>query len=123
MQLFLPICKRDIGGKTKRHMVVEIDHEHLVLRIAGAGERQRGGNHIVALRRHATAVIDKNADCNRDIFVAEVLDLLKYSILINLEIVFFEPGNRYVVAIQNGCAEDDHVDINLKGICSVRLFW
>ena len=46
--------------------------------------------------------------------MAEVPDLLKYSVLINLEIVFAEPGNKRIVAVQDRRAEDDHVGIQLR---------
>ena len=120
LQSIRPVCERHIRGKAKGYAVVEIDDKHLALGIAGAGKCQCRGNHIGAFRRHASAVIDKNADCNRDIFVAEVPDLLEHSILIDPKIVFAEPGNKRVAAVQNGCAQNHYVGIQLEGVFAAR---
>ena len=101
-------------------MLIEIHHKHLVLRIAGTCKCHRRGNHIVALRPHASAVIHQNAGCNRDILVAEVPGLLQHPVLINLEIALIEAGNKRIVAVQDRRAEDHHVGIQLEGILMAR---
>ena len=63
--------------KAKRNLFVEVDHEHLVLRVAGAREGQGRGNYVSALRYHASTVIDYQADRDRNVLVTEILDRLK----------------------------------------------
>src|SRR5579872_1389334 len=89
-QLGYLICERCVVGKTERNSFVEVDDEYLVLRVAGAGKRQCSGNHVSALRPHASTVIDNQPDCDWDIFVAEILDRLKHSVFIDVEIIFVE---------------------------------
>ena len=55
-------------------MLVEVDHENLILRVAGAGKRQGGRNNFRALRSHASTVINHQADSDRNIFVAKRFD-------------------------------------------------
>ena len=97
-------------------MVIEIDYKHLVLRIAGARKCHRCGDYVGAFRAHASAVINKNANRDRDIFMTEVLDLLQYAVFIDLEIVFVEPGDQSIMPVKNCRAQNDHVGIQLEGI-------
>jgi hypothetical protein len=52
--------------------------------------------------------------------MTEVLSLLKHPILKDLEIVFAEPGDKRIVAIQDGCAEDYHVGIQFERVAAAR---
>ncbi len=108
LQLRHLVRERRVGGKAKRNILVEIDHEHLVLRVAGAGKRQGRGNNISALRSHASTVVDDQADRDRDIFMTEIFDLLKHSVLVNLKVVLAESGNRSAFVVLHGCVQDDH---------------
>ena len=97
-------------------MLVETDHEHLVLRVAGAGKRQGSGNHFRTLRSHASTVVNNQADRDRDIFVAEILDLLEDSVLVNLKIVFAESRNKNSSAVLHGRVQDDHVNAHVNRV-------
>ena len=125
MKFFLPTRKRHAWRKTERDAVVKVDHKHLVLWIAGARKRECGRNDIVTLLAHATAIIDNDTGCYRNIIAAELRDMLQPSIFINLKIVYAEAGNRSIVAIQNRCAEDNHVGIELKNVlvAGAKLGW
>src|ERR1035437_332211 len=87
-QLIRLISEWGVCRKTERYPLVEVDHKHLVLRIAGAGERHCRCNHVGALGAHTSAVVHNNAGCDGDIFVAEVLDRLEDSIFVKAEIIF-----------------------------------
>ena len=50
-------------------VVVEIDDEGFVLRIAGFTKRQRGGVHLRALVAHAAAVVDHQAHADGHVFL------------------------------------------------------
>ena len=102
-------------------MVIEIDYKHLVLRIAGARKCHRCGDYVGAFRAHASAVINKNANRDRDIFMTEVLDLLQYAVFMNLEIVFVEPGDESIMPVKNCRAQNDHVGIQLEGVLAAII--
>ena len=116
MQLIPPIGEGRIRREAKGNVVTEIDNKHLILRITGTGECQSRVYNIVALGLHASAVIHKNADCDRDIFVSEVLDLLQYAVLINMKIVFAKSGNERVMVVKNGCAQNYDIGIKFESI-------
>ena len=69
---------------------------------------------------HASAVIDNQSDRDRDIFVAEIFDLLRHSVLINLEIVFAESGNQSAFVVLRGCVQNHHVHIYADGVVVAR---
>src|SRR6202051_4259422 len=93
-----------------------MDHEHLVARVAGTGKGQSGRNHIRALRFHASAVIDDQADRDRNILVAKMPDRLQHSVFVDLEIVLVESGNKKLFVFLGGCAQDYHVYIYLERV-------
>ena len=67
-------------------LVVEIDDESFVLRIAGLDERQRRGIHLRALFAHAAAVVDHQAHGHRNIVAGENGNLLLDLVFENAEI-------------------------------------
>jgi REP element-mobilizing transposase RayT len=52
--------------------------------------------------------------------VAEILDLLKHSVLKDLKVLFAESGNKSIFAIQHCCVQDNHVHMNANDIRGVR---
>src|ERR1700719_1043793 len=93
-------------------MLVEIHHEHLVLWIAGAGKLQSSGNDQSTLAGHASAVVNHEAYRYRQVLVAEMLDLLACSVLINLKVVFVESGNKNAFAVLCRCVQDHQIGID-----------
>src|SRR4030095_6976200 len=94
LQLIHSVRERRVCGKAKRNMLVETGHEHLVVRVAGAGTRQGSRNHFRALRSHASTVVDNQTHRDRNVFLAKILDLLEDSVLIDSKVVFAEPRNK-----------------------------
>src|ERR1019366_2661886 len=88
-------------------MLVEIDHEYLILWIAGACKYHGGANHIGALRTHASAVVNHQANCDGDIFVAERLNLLKDLIFVDLEVFLAESGDRSAFTVPHSGPQDN----------------
>ena len=74
------------------------------------------GNHIISLRRHARAVIHEDANCNRDIFVTEISDLLECPVFINLKIVSVEAGDGRVLSIEDCCTENYQIRVKPEGV-------
>jgi hypothetical protein len=62
-------------------IIVEIDDEHFVLRIAGMSERKNGGGDSRELRTHAAAVVDDQAYGDGSVFLLEESELLRAAIL------------------------------------------
>ena len=92
-------------------MLIEIGHEHLVLRIAGAGKRHGSGNNLSALGSHASTIVHNQADGDWDIFVAEIFSLLEDSVLVNLKVFFVESRNKHTFVVLHGRVQDHGVSI------------
>ena len=102
LQLIHFVRERHVVWKAERYIFIEMNHEHLIFGIAGAGKRQGRGNHFTALRSHGSAVVDDQAYRDRDIFVAETFNLLGNSVLVNLKVFFGEFRNRSTFAVAHG---------------------
>ena len=48
--------------------------------------------------------------------MAEVPDRLQYPILVDLKIIFTEPGDERVVVVKNGCAQGNEVGIQFESV-------
>lgn len=97
-------------------MLVEIDHKHLVVRVTGAGERQCSRDNFSPLLAHASTVVDDQADGDRDIVVAEVLDLLKCSVFVDLKAVFIESRNKDAFVVLRRGVQDHKVGTYLDAV-------
>src|SRR5208283_3961026 len=106
--LQLPRLVREghVGRKAKRYMLVEIDDEHLVLRIAGAGKRQGSGNNFGALGCHASTVVQNQARRDRNIFMTIIFSLLQRAVLVDLKVLLAEPRNRSAFMVLHGRVQD-----------------
>ena len=69
----------------KPNIVIEVDDEHFVLRIAGMREGGDGGGYFGELGAHATAVIDDEAHGDGSIFLLEQSELLRAAVFKNAE--------------------------------------
>ena len=70
----------------------------------------------MALRSHAAAIVDDQADSHRYVGMAEMFDWLKYSIFIDLEIVFVESRHQDAFVIERGCLQHHHVYVYADGV-------
>jgi hypothetical protein len=75
------------------HIVVEIDDEHLVLRIAGMSECKNGSGNFGELWTHAAAVVDDQAHGHRSVFLLKESDLLEAAILEDAEVLQSQSGD------------------------------
>ncbi len=66
-------------------IVVEVDYKHLVLRIRGSYQIERGGLYPLPFFTHAAAVVDNDAERNGNVLPAEDLDGLFNTVFKNLE--------------------------------------
>src|SRR5260370_1568858 len=79
------VAERNGLRKPGADFVIEINHEDLILWIAGANEYETRGNHIGPLGSHAAAVIEYQADGHRHVGAGEFRNLLGRSVFANLK--------------------------------------
>ena len=82
--------------------VVEVHDEGFVIGIALTHKRKRRAVHALALIAHAAAVVDDQAEAQRNIFVLERLDRLQNFVFENLKILFRQPVNRTAFPVEHG---------------------
>jgi hypothetical protein len=90
-EIFCAVGERLSAEDLKPDVIVEIDDEHLVLRIAGMSERGNGSTYFGQLRTHATAVVDNQANGHGRVFLLEEGELLLAAILEHAEILETQP--------------------------------
>src|SRR5271165_507986 len=72
-------------------IIVEIDDEHFVLRIAGMSEGGDGSDDSGELGTHAAAVVDDQANSDGSVFLLEECDFLRAAFLEDTEILLSQP--------------------------------
>jgi hypothetical protein len=77
-------------------------------------KRERGVHDIIALVRHAAAVIEEETDRGRSIFRLENFDLLFAAVFVNPEILFSQTGYRPPILVEHRNVEHDQIDIDGK---------
>src|SRR5260370_3695126 len=87
------VAERNGLRKPGADFVIEINHEDLILWIAGANEYETRGNHIGPLGSHAAAVIEYQADGHRHVAAGEFRNPLGRSVFANLEVCLGESGD------------------------------
>ena len=114
----------EVLGKAQRNMLVEIDHEQLILRVAGARKGQGGASHIRTLGSHAPTTVNHQSNGDRKVFVAERFNLLQNLIFIDLEGFVGESGDWNALVVSHTCAQDNqaHVGSNRVRADLTRLW-
>ncbi len=87
-------------------LIIEVHYEDFVLRIAGAHQVQAAWFTCRTLVAHGAGVINKNAECDGDVFATERSDALRLPIFENCECVAIEIGNRMLLFV-------DHTGVKL----------
>ncbi len=88
-------------------LVVEVDHEHLVVRIRRARERERGGLDLPAKGAHAAAVVDEHAERHGDVVAPENLDRLTFAVFVHRERITIEGRDDLAAAVSHRRMNDD----------------
>ena len=88
--------------QTQGGAFIEINDEHLVLRVTGAGKGQRCGGDFFAFAAHAAAVIHDQPYRCRHVFVLKDPNRLRHSVFEHLEAASFEPGGESASAVAHG---------------------
>src|SRR5688572_11250683 len=88
-----------------------MDHEHLIRRVAGTDKSHGGNNDFKNFRPHASAAVDNQSNRSRHIIVAEGLDLLEDSVLVNLKVFPVESQDGNTLAVSHGRVQDHYLDV------------
>src|SRR5579863_2807555 len=70
-----------------RNVIIEIDDEHLIARVARLHERRNRSGHFREVRAHAAAVIDDQTYGDWRVLLLEHRDLLQAPILVHAEVL------------------------------------
>jgi hypothetical protein len=104
--------KRNPFGQPHENSLVEINHKHLILGIAGPRKRHGGGGNLRTLAAHTPAIVDDQSHRHRHIFRLKERDLLRTAILKYLEIVRPQARYRLPPAVGDDDRQNDQSHIN-----------
>src|SRR5271170_6453576 len=104
-EIVCTVGERLSAENLKPDVIVEIDDEHFVLRIAGMSEGGNGSDHSCELGTHAAAVIDDQADGYGSIFLLEESELLWTAILEHAEILESQSRDDIPLCVRNAYRE------------------
>ena len=94
--------------------VVEVDDEDLVVAVGSLHQRQRGGLHLLQLVAHAAAVIDHQAERDRDVLALEFADILLDLVFENREGGLRQRGDQMAGLIDHGGVTDHDARIGVE---------
>src|SRR5689334_108366 len=100
-------------------MLIEVDEEHLVFRVAGGREGQRCRDHLGSLGTHAAAVVDDKTHSHGNVFVTEMPDRLRNAVLKNLKRTFGQSGNRSTATVKHRSVQYYLSNVHTKGVTRV----
>ena len=92
-----------------RHVIIEIHHEHFVLRIAGMCEGVHRGNDSRELATHASAVVNDESHGNRSVAFIEYRDLLQLPVFKDAKIVLLETRDKGPVGVSHIHRQQDQI--------------
>lgn len=100
------ICEGPPVEQFDRNVIIEINDEHFILRIAGLCESGNSRRDFRELGAHASAMVNDETDGHRSVFLLEPSKLLQPPILIDAEVRQGEPGNE--IALRVGHPDRQH---------------
>jgi len=81
--------------------IIEVDDEHLVLRIAGMREGGNCGGYLGELGAHAAAVVHDEADGHGSVFLLEESEFLRAAILEDGEVLQVQSGDDIAMCVRD----------------------
>ena len=101
--------------------VVEVDDEDLVVAVGILNQRQRGGFDLFELVAHAAAVVDHQAEGDRNVFALKSADLLLDLVFVDREGGLRKRGHQMAGLIDHRGVADDDARVGAKdGIAFLR---
>src|SRR5579864_3430077 len=85
-QLLDIVGKQLYVGQPAPRLLIEVDDENLVLRIAGLNERQSGGDYLRLLGPHAAALVHHQPYGDGVVLMGELSYLLLLPVLVHFEV-------------------------------------
>ena len=102
-------------GDIQIRVVIEIDDEHLVLRVGSSHQIERSALHSLPFFPHAAAVVDDDAERNRNILAAEDLDGLLDAVFKDLERFLLKVGHQFAVLVHNADGQNHQARAHGEG--------
>src|SRR5271167_1210031 len=81
LEIVCAVGERFSAEDLEPDIIVEVDDEHFVLRIAGMSEGENGSGDLYEFGTHAAAVVDDQANGDGSVFLLEESELLRAAIL------------------------------------------
>ena len=114
-------CGFEFGGgsgephpvrQTQRHLLVEVDDEHLVFRVAGTHKSPGCGRNLREFLPHRRAVVDDQPRRDRNVFILEKADVLPYAILENFKVLLAQVMDEAAFPIADGRVQDHQGNVH-----------
>src|SRR5688572_20275578 len=99
-----------------------MNREQLVFRMAGTGECPAAGDHHVLPADHRATAIENESDRNRDVCIAEELNLLGLIVLKHTKGTLREIGHGVRPPVEDIDVQDDEVRLRLEDLKVLRVF-
>jgi hypothetical protein len=97
-------------------IIIKIDDEGLILRIAGFHESQGRGIYLGPLFAHAAAIVDHQAHAYGHVFLAENRDFLIDLVFQDVEIVLLQPWDELPAIVHDRDVQDNEIYVLLNGV-------
>ena len=81
--------------------IIEVDDEHLILRIAGMREGGNRGGYLGELGTHAAAVVYDEADGHGSVFLLEESEFLRAAVFEDGEVLQVQPGDDIAMCVRD----------------------
>src|ERR1700690_377279 len=101
--------------KFHRNIIVKINDEHLVLRIAGLREGSNRRGNFGKLRGHAAAVVNNQTHSDGSIALLKKNEFLEAAVFIDTEVLLVEPENDIAVCVRNTDGQNNQIRFNGDG--------
>src|SRR5215471_8108198 len=88
-------------------LIVEIDDENLIARIAGLDEIQYRCRYFLPLLPHGAGIVYDNANRDRNVFAPNIDNLLRFTFFVNLKIAPREVCNQPTPIVNHGNGQHD----------------
>jgi len=114
------VGKWGAGRQTWNDVVIEIDNEELVVWIALFSKRKTCGDYFGALRSHAAAIVDYQADGYGSIDARELGDGLRSAFFEDLKVGLIETGDKGAPIVGDGDVKQNEFNVGLYSELLIR---
>src|SRR5207245_5810616 len=101
-------------GHVQARLVAEVQHEHLIVGVRGAHQREGGRLHLRALALHAAAVVDQDAEGDGHVVAVEDGEGLALAVLVDRERAAVEVLDHLPARVLHRGLEDHEADLGAE---------